>query len=755
MPQFLENKNLGINFLKIGDFPSAIKYLEKALGDNPGDFEIIVNLGWAYAYNADFTKAFYCFEECLEKGEKGNVFEGMAYCYEQTDQNEKAIDHYQKAIEEDPNNNVLYEKLKEAIKRRKAIVSDSSEFQAKKFKKRGDQFLQNQDYIKARKNYKEALKFLPDSMEIIQALNMVKQFCSDENEIIDANNLRTNIRTSTENKNINLTEINKLIGLSHIKEDILSLLNFLKVERIRKDKGLVSNPMTLHMVFTGPPGTGKTTVARILGSLYKEMGILQRGHLIETSRSDLVAEYMGQTAVKTANVINSALDGILFIDEAYSLMNSYSGDYGREAIETLLKRMEDDRERIVVIVAGYPEEMLFFINSNPGLKSRFNRTFVFKDYNPKELLEILLVFSASHQFKIENKAEVLFLRYFEQEFEIKDRSFGNARLVRNTFEEVIRAQSNRIADIPVLTEEILTTITETDARKVLSDKIVETGSQTEDLLKELNQMVGLSNVKKEINSLIKYILIEKIRFEKGLSTRRLTLHSVFYGPPGTGKTSVARLIGNIFKSLGILKRGHVVEADRSKLVAEYLGQTAVKTNALIDSAINGILFIDEAYTLSIGAGFNNDYGQEAIDTLLKRMEDDRDKLIVIVAGYPNKMKQFLESNPGLMSRFNRYFDFEEYTPSQLMEIFDMICLTDNYRIDTDAKDRLFRLFNSDYDTRDSYFGNGRYVRNTFEKLIQIHASNLVSDPSISRDELMTITLNDIDRYCESNSVSSL
>ncbi len=265
-------------------------------------------------------------------------------------------------------------------------------------------------------------------------------------------------------------ELDELIGLEDVKEEVRSLANFVKVQKMRQEKGLKTPKMSYHLVFTGSPGTGKTTVARIVARIYKDLGILKRGHTVETDRSGLVAEYMGQTAIKTNALVDSALNGVLFIDEAYALVPdaSYSGgDYGQEAISTLLKRMEDDRDRLVVIIAGYPKEMQRFIDSNPGLKSRFNRYINFPDYTAEELYRIYLMYAKKNEYTLNQEAGVYLRERLEDVVEHKTRNFGNARYVRNIFEKSIQRQANRISRMKSPKENDLTEIKKEDLEGLL------------------------------------------------------------------------------------------------------------------------------------------------------------------------------------------------------------------------------------------------------------------------------------------------
>lgn len=259
-----------------------------------------------------------------------------------------------------------------------------------------------------------------------------------------------------------LQQLDKLIGLESVKEEVNKLTNFIKVQNLRKQKGMNAITLSYHCVFTGNPGTGKTTVARIVAQIYRELGILKKGQLVETDRSGLVAEYVGQTAVKTNKIIDSALDGVLFIDEAYSLVQGGDNDYGKEAIATLLKRMEDDRDRLIVILAGYDNEMKLFIDSNPGLQSRFNRYIHFSDYNAEELMAIFKLNLKKFDYELTNDAEQKISHLFSYAVSHKDQNFGNGRYARNVLEKTLENQATRLATVSEITEQMLRTIEEHD-----------------------------------------------------------------------------------------------------------------------------------------------------------------------------------------------------------------------------------------------------------------------------------------------------
>src|SRR6266498_295044 len=263
----------------------------------------------------------------------------------------------------------------------------------------------------------------------------------------------------------------------------------------------------------------------------------------------------------------------------------------------------------------------------------------------------------------------------------------------------------------------------------------------EEVLEEVNDLTGLNAVKEEIKSLINFIKIQKAREASGLKSSSISYHIVFTGNPGTGKTTVARIVSKIYKSLGILSEGQVVETDRSGLVAEYVGQTAVKVNKTVNSALNGVLFIDEAYSI-VGEN-QDDFGKEAVATLIKRMEDDRDKLVVVLAGYTNEMKNFIDTNPGFKSRFNRYIEFVDYSRHELLSIYKTQCAKLDYKLTEDAKEKVFTLFENAFATRDKSFGNGRFVRNMFEKTLEMQANRLASVTLLDKETLTTIVANDV------------
>jgi SpoVK/Ycf46/Vps4 family AAA+-type ATPase len=553
-----------------------------------------------------------------------------------------------------------------------------------------------------------------------------------------------------------MEEFNSLIGLEGIKKKLHEYTSYLNFIKIRRKKGFADvDKINLHAVFTGNPGTGKTTVAKMLGKLYNQLGLLSKGHVYEVDRSDLVAEYIGQTAPKAKEAIKKAKGGVLFIDEAYSLSrkDDDTKDFGKEVIEVLVKEMSDGDGDIAVVVAGYPEQMNNFLNSNPGLKSRFNMNFEFTDFKPDELMQIADYASKKRLISFDEEARVYLKKKLIESYRNRSETFGNARFVNTMLDEAKMNMGLRLmkenANPEELSQEELSTVKYDDLEKIFTTKkhdradIPIDEELLTDSLAQLKLMVGLENVKKEIDELVKLVRFYR-EIRKDLH-QSFSLHAVFTGNPGTGKTSVARILAQIYKSLGILERGHLIEVDRQALVGEHIGATAQKTRSMIDKAMGGVLFVDEAYSL---LGGNNDFGHEAIETLLKRMEDDRDDFIVIMAGYTKEMQALLESNPGLKSRFDRVIDFADYNEVQLFEIALKQLADQNIYPEPDAKAQLKVMLDKIYATRDKYFGNGRSIRKVVEEAIKNQHLRLAAMPAEARtpELIRTLSIADVAQF---------
>ena len=291
--------------------------------------------------------------------------------------------------------------------------------------------------------------------------NVLYSGASDQNTPEQAPSYQPMAESTERSLDEALAELARLVGLTPVKEEVGNLVNFLKVNKLRQERGLPAIQVSNHMVFYGNPGTGKTTVARLIAEIYKKLGLLEKGHLIETDRSGLVAGYVGQTAIKVKEVVNTALGGVLFIDEAYTLSQE-GNDYGKEAIDTLLKLMEDHRQDLVVIVAGYPARMAGFLDANPGLKSRFNRFLNFPDYSPEELQKVFEGMVSSTGLLLTERAALKTKKLFHLAHSVKDESFGNARFVRNLFQTSVAQQANRLISLTTLDDEALRTLDSDD-----------------------------------------------------------------------------------------------------------------------------------------------------------------------------------------------------------------------------------------------------------------------------------------------------
>ncbi len=541
-----------------------------------------------------------------------------------------------------------------------------------------------------------------------------------------------------------LRELNSLVGLAGVKQEVSRLVHLHALAKRREEAGLSAPPMARHLVFAGPPGTGKTTVARLYGKILAALGVLRTGQLVEVARADLVAQYVGATALKTTERFEEACGGVLFIDEAYTLSTSNSGsgpDFGKEAVDTLVKLMEDRRDDVVVIAAGYSQEMSQFLGSNVGLASRFSRTVEFENYSAGELVQIMELICQSHNYALEHDTRALLAGYFEKI--PRDASFGNGRAVRKIFEDMVGRQAGRLAMMPEASVADLTSFLPEDLGVAVPQGSAGRGADQQvinALLGQLYDMVGLTQVKQEVAQFVDLIASARQREQAGLPVPPMSRHLIFAGAPGTGKTTVARLYKEILTALGVLGGGPLVEVARADLVGEYIGQTAQRTREAFNRAKGGVLFIDEAYTLAARNASANDFGQEAIDTLVKLMEDHRDEVVVIAAGYTDEMAGFLATNPGLSSRFSRQVLFENYSPDELTTIFWQHALSAGY----ECPDETLAILRHHFDLvpRGKSFGNGRYARKVLEEVITRQAGRLRTLPNPTADDLRTLAPDD-------------
>lgn len=534
--------------------------------------------------------------------------------------------------------------------------------------------------------------------------------------------------------------LQSMIGLAPVKAHLAEIAAYLAQDTRRRQAGLgrKSDPPLLHMIFSGSPGTGKTTVARLVGEIYRDIGVLRRGHLVEVKYADLVSNHVGETAMKTNAAVDRALDGVLFIDEAYQLSEESRGGFGQEAIDTLLVRLENDRARLVVIAAGYSDKMAEFLKSNPGLPRRFpeDNRLTFPDYTPAELLQILRSYLSERGLRTSPELDEALPELIGNLYAARDpENFGNAGEMRSLTEAFERRRAMRVetsrlpVDEPFRVEDI-----SEKYRSYLRPPV----PQVNELLAELDHLVGLQPVKNFVRTQVSRFKLDEIQRQRGVPVARRRMHMVFTGNPGTGKTTVARLMGRILLALGILRKGHCIEVGASDLVAGYVGQTALKTREVLQSALDGVLFIDEAYSLDKGSDSGADFGREAITELVKYMEDHYDRLVVIVAGYPQPMQRFIDSNPGLASRFLPPVHFPNFSADELLEILRRRAAEEKYPLTVMAEQRAKAYLQTWEATNRASFGNARDVNTLFEQM-KDHLSQ-----RLEQDDTIPITLEALD-----------
>ncbi|MEW2354474.1 AAA family ATPase [Spirillospora sp. NPDC029432] len=523
-----------------------------------------------------------------------------------------------------------------------------------------------------------------------------------------------------------LAELASLTGLAAVKRQVELVLAEARAAETRAAAGLTVTPPTRHMVLTGGPGTGKTEVARLLARVFADLGLLSSGHVVEVTPTDLVGQNYGQPR----QVIERAIGGALLIDEAYVLGRGDSNSMA-DAVATLVKLMEDHGDDLVVFAAGYQREMQDFLSANPGLASRFPVTLHFPDYTDEDLVEIFVGQAAKAGLRLGDGAREKVADLLRRA--PRGKSFGNARVMRNLCQRALPLQADRVLnagggekDLAILLPEDIPDSLSGATRTVADG----------DPFAELAAMVGLDEVKAEVRALMAEARVLEARRVAGQRVPMPTRHMVFSGNPGTAKTTVARLIARIYARLELLSSGHLVEVTRADLVGEYLGHTAPKVHRVVEQAMGGVLFIDEAYALH-----QDRFGAEAVAALVKLMEDNRTDLIVIAAGYEDEMTRFLDANSGLRSRFAKHLRFRDYSDKELVGIFEHAASVDGFALADGVTGALFDLLRRA--GRGPAFGNGRFMRNLLDATISAQAQRLATGERPGTEDVVTLLVEDL------------
>ncbi|MCR5831719.1 MAG: AAA family ATPase [Lachnospiraceae bacterium] len=567
---------------------------------------------------------------------------------------------------------------------------------------------------------------------------------------------------SSDQLQVYLDRLNSLIGLEEVKKIVTKQIQMMKISLRNEQLGISEKKnQTLHMVFNGEPGTGKTTVAEIIGNIYCELGILPNGKqgVKVVSRADLVGQYVGETAQRVKKICEEADGGVLFIDEAYSLVNSMNDSFGHEAVDTLIQEMENRRNSLMVILAGYTSEMESFLKANKGFRSRIpeQNIITFEDYNLDELFEIFQLIVQSDGYCIDTHSISNDMIKSFISVQSKKPGFGNARGVRNLVQRVEETVKIRVYNNELESDKdpSIRRYTNLERKLVKREDIQEVSSgcdkddeSIEDLLNKLQSLVGLKGVKEQVNDIVRAVEYSNLLKERGIETKNnvKTMHLIFSGNPGTGKSTVATLLGKIYRKLGVLKKDSFVLAKRENLVGQYQGNTAAMVAAKVADADGGILFIDEAYQLCLDE--RDMFGMEAIGTLLSLVEEKRDSLMVILAGYEENMDEFLSTNSGLRSRFPRTIKFEDYSIDELMTIFRYMMENErNMKMNECVLEKAKALIEKRKKDNGKEFGNARGVRNIVDEIIIRQNSRIASSKDkikeYSDQDLFTVIEEDV------------
>lgn len=524
-----------------------------------------------------------------------------------------------------------------------------------------------------------------------------------------------------------------LVGLNKVKAFITSRIGEIRSDQERIKRGLPCDELVPGAyLFVGNPGTGKTTIAKQFGEILCSLNLLPRAHVEESTPSQLREGIVGEAEKKLEQLFKKAEGGVLFFDEAHQFADDQTG---RQLVKSMLTLMADYRERLCIICVTYPGELDTFLDIDPGLRRRFEHRLDFEDFDEHELLEIFERKIQQNQDILDPHARDELKRLFEMWCIDRDENFGNAGEVGKLYRAMKIQRATRNQNPEQLPSETLRTFLAEDIPATQRQRIGNAPRGPKEVMAELNQMIGLDGVKQRIETIWQRMEISRMR---NPDLKLAPGHYVFSGNPGTGKTTVARMMGQLLHSMGLLKKGHVVEVNREKLVAEYVGQTAPKTQQRLLEALDGILFIDEAYALR--KGDQDTFGQEASDQILKFMEDHRDRIAIVFAGYPEPMKRFFAQNPGFESRLSHTINFPDYTNHQLWEIFESMMVRQNMQLVPNIKHLVLNVFSTW--KRNEHFGNGRDVRKFVDKVLDQQASRLMEADVKNNDPRLSIIENE-------------
>lgn len=536
-----------------------------------------------------------------------------------------------------------------------------------------------------------------------------------------------------------MLEFDKYVGVDEIKNTMTGIVNSIRsFQKLHPDK---TYELKDHYLFLGNPGTGKTTMARVFADALSAMGILPSGQLVEVAPKDLKGQYMGHTGPKVDAVFDRAMGGVLFIDEAYDMWGGENDTFGNEAVTALIKNVEDRRGKLVVILAGYPREMGIFATANPGIPSRFNTTVNFRDYKGEELTEIARRMIAAQGYTLDEKADKAIGKFFEKMYVSRKKDFANAREVRNAVDKAIKAQNTRIQaamgqpGFDASSEFVITMADftgENENPPMSVDEVIAT----------LDDLIGMDHIKQEIRKLANVAMVNRMRMERGIGAAALQpVNIILTGNPGTGKTTIAKRLGQVLHAAGVLPTDKVVEREAKTILSSYVNASGQNMDKAVDEAMGGVLFIDEAYNLLPQPGSMNNTGNEALDALMTRMENDKGKFVVVIAGYKDRMEELIRrGNPGLMSRFNKNLHIDDYDADALTQIFKINAQKRKFTLTPEAETALEWRMNEMVTNKGIHFGNAREAVNLLNEVIEMQGNRIAADTSIikSNPEALTI-----------------